>query len=71
MKTEKPVSRAAGFFLFVVQPFRIGDRVAVSTSAPGASGSNAMAPAAERAWFEGVCEKVDLRYTIIRTGKRR
>lgn len=55
----------AGFFLFVVQPFKLGDRVAVSSSAPGAPGSMA------GSWFEGVCEKVDLRYTMIRQGKRR
>ena len=44
----------AGFFLFAVQPFRLGDRVAVSYSTPAAAGGRA-------AWFEGTCEKVDLR----------
>lgn len=55
----------AGFFLFVVQPFRVGDRVAVSSSAPG------MQSSAPGSWFEGVAEKVDLRYTMIRQGRRR
>ncbi len=44
----------AGFFLFAVQPFKLGDRVAVSYSTPASGGR---AP-----WFEGICEKVDLRY---------
>ena len=43
-----------GFFLFAVQPFKLGDRVAVSYSTPAAAGGRA-------AWFEGTCEKVDLR----------
>lgn len=69
----------AGFFLFVVQPFKLGDRVAVTMSSPVSSSSSAasslmgsgmiMGPGG--AWFEGVCEKVDLRYTILRQGKRR
>ncbi|CAK0734393.1 hypothetical protein CVIRNUC_000425 [Coccomyxa viridis] len=53
----------AGFFLFAVQPFKLGDRVAVSYSTPASGGR---AP-----WFEGVCEKVDLRYTIVKNGPRR
>lgn len=57
-----PPTLPAGFFLFVVQPFRIGDRVAVSTNAPGAAGGAPLGPASERSWFEGVCEKVDLRW---------
>jgi len=54
----------AGLFLFVVQPFKLGDRLSVSSAAPGIGG-----PAG--GWFEGVCEKVDLRYTIVRQGRRR
>lgn len=54
----------AGLFLFVVQPFKLGDRLSVSSAAPGVGG-----PAG--GWFEGVCEKVDLRYTIVRQGRRR
>ncbi|CAL5225595.1 g8443 [Coccomyxa viridis] len=53
----------AGFFLFAVQPFKLGDRVAVSYSTPASGGR---AP-----WFEGICEKVDLRYTIVKNGPRR
>ncbi|KAK9916727.1 hypothetical protein WJX75_006289 [Coccomyxa subellipsoidea] len=53
----------AGFFLFAVQPFKLGDRVAVSYSTPSAGNRTA--------WFEGVCEKVDLRYTIVKNGPRR
>lgn len=98
----------AGFFLVLAQPFRLGDKVAVSCSAPGvgahsaaaaavrtASGTTAAAAATssgyssqlgavagERGagagagsgssgstppgWFEGICEKVDLRYTVLR-----
>lgn len=58
----------AGFFLFVVQPFKLGDRVAVSSSAPS-QGPGAMG--APPGWFEGVCEKVDLRYTVVRQGRRK
>lgn len=48
-----PLLCCAGFFLFAVQPFKLGDRVAVSYSTPSAGNRTA--------WFEGVCEKVDLR----------
>lgn len=58
----------AGFFLFVVQPFKLGDRVAVSSSAPTHGPGPLGAPPG---WFEGVCEKVDLRYTVVRQGRRR
>lgn len=58
----------AGFFLFVVQPFKLGDRVAVSSSAPS-QGPGAMG--APPGWFEGICEKVDLRYTVVRQGRRK
>ena len=58
----------AGFFLFVVQPFKLGDRVAVSSSAPSQGPGPLGAPPG---WFEGVCEKVDLRYTVVRQGKRK
>ncbi|PSC73283.1 Plasma membrane iron permease [Micractinium conductrix] len=56
----------AGFFLMMVQPFRLGDLVGVTLPAgqPGGFGAGG-------SWFEGVCEKVDLRYTSLRQGKRR
>ncbi|KAK9803204.1 hypothetical protein WJX73_003055 [Symbiochloris irregularis] len=54
----------AGFFLFAAQPFRAGDRVAVCSS------TQAAAPGPVT-WFEGICEKVDLRYTIVRSGDRK
>lgn len=54
----------AGLFLFVVQPFKLGDRLSVASSTPGTGGPTG-------GWFEGVCEKVDLRYTIVRQGRRR
>jgi hypothetical protein len=57
----------AGFFLFVVQPFRVGDRLAVPSSAPGGPAAGG----AGAGWFEGVAERVDLRYTMIRAGRRR
>jgi len=60
----------AGFFLFVVQPFKLGDRLAVSSAAGLGSGFGPMGGGAG-GWFEGVCEKVDLRYTIVRQGRRR
>lgn len=47
----------AGFFLFAVQPFKLGDRISVSYTSPAAASS-----ASRSAWFEGTCEKVDLRY---------
>jgi hypothetical protein len=76
----------AGFFLFVVQPFRIGDTVAVTTSAGmpraqassgptdvlhGFLGGGSGSGPGGSTWFEGICEKVDLRYTVLRQGKRR
>lgn len=84
----------AGFFLVLAQPFRLGDKVAVSCAVPStgtqsvaaaavktpagtaaaaaASGSFSAADAGRSSsstppgWFEGVCEKVDLRYTVLR-----
>ncbi|KAK9866053.1 hypothetical protein WJX84_005107 [Apatococcus fuscideae] len=56
----------AGFFLFAVQPFKLGDRVAVSYSSPAVGGGPP-----NSAWFEGVAEKTDLRYTVIKNGHRR
>lgn len=80
----------AGFYLVLVQPFRLGDKVAVSCSLPSSqtaaaggsrassnglsaaagaassSGSSGGALLAVQGWFEGVCEKVDLRYTVLR-----
>jgi hypothetical protein len=69
----------AGFFLFVVQPFKLGDRVTVTMSSPVSSSSsatsslmgNGMIMGPGGSWFEGVCEKVDLRYTVLRQGRRR
>lgn len=55
----------AGFFLFVVQPFKLGDRLAVTSSLSGTVNPS------PGGWFEGVCERVDLRYTIVRQGRRR
>jgi hypothetical protein len=47
----------AGFFLMMVQPFRLGDRVGVTLpgGSPGGFGASG-------SWFEGVCEKMDLRW---------
>ncbi len=42
---------------FVSQPFKLGDRVGVAYS----SAAPSLAGGAQGAWFEGVCEKVDLR----------
>jgi hypothetical protein len=92
-----------GFFLVLAQPFRLGDKVAVSCTALGAaaqpaaaaaaavqtpagvaaaaaagssygprqgaaggSGAGAAASSTPPGWFEGICEKVDLRYTVLR-----
>ena len=46
----------AGFFLFAVQPFKLGDKVAVTYATPLSVGG-----AQPSSWFEGTCEKVDLR----------
>jgi small-conductance mechanosensitive channel len=64
----------AGFFLFIVQPFRIGDTVAVTTSLPSMQrpsliselGGPGPAPGPGAGWFEGTCEKVDLRWAARR-----
>jgi hypothetical protein len=62
----------AGFFLFMAQPFKLGDRVAVSSSAPLAgAGGGYGGMGAPPGWFEGICEKVDLRYTVVRQGRRK
>ena len=50
---------AAGFFLFAVQPFRLGDRIAVRSMASGESA--AVSPGPTGGWYEGACEQVDLR----------
>jgi hypothetical protein len=94
-----PAAVHAGFFLVLAQPFRLGDKVAVSCAVPS-SGTQSVAAAAVKTpagtaaaaaasggygaadagpssagngssstppgWFEGVCEKVDLRYTVLR-----
>lgn len=77
------LSTSAGFYLVLVQPFRLGDRVAVSCNMPGnstqrstgrqqagafddSSSSGSAVLGAAASWFEGVCEKVDLRYTVLR-----
>jgi hypothetical protein len=60
----------AGFFLFIVQPFRIGDTVAVTTGLPALQRRSLVAemggpgevPGPGAGWFEGTCEKVDLRW---------
>ncbi|GAQ86384.1 mechanosensitive ion channel [Klebsormidium nitens] len=59
----------AGFFLFAAQPFRPGDSVALLCGAGVAppSPTSAVPPG----WFEGVCESVDLRYTVLRNGRQR
>jgi hypothetical protein len=64
----------AGFFLFMAQPFKLGDRVAISSNAPTASPAGGYASGgmgAPQGWFEGICEKVDLRYTVVRQGRRK
>ena len=64
----------AGFFLFMAQPFKLGDRVAISSNAPVANPAGGYAPGgmgAPQGWFEGICEKVDLRYTVVRQGRRK
>jgi hypothetical protein len=71
----------------LVQPFRLGDKVAVSCSLPssqaansgrssrsgagglvgaGSSSGSGSSLGSVQGWFEGVCEKVDLRYTVLR-----
>jgi hypothetical protein len=96
---DVPAAVPAGFFLVLAQPFRLGDKVAVSCAVPS-SGTQSIAAAAVKSpagtaaaaaasggysaadagrssaangggstppgWFEGVCEKVDLRYTVLR-----
>jgi hypothetical protein len=80
----------AGLYLVLVQPFRLGDKVAVSCSLPTSQAANSSSGSGSRSgagsfmgpgsssgsggsglgsvqgWFEGVCEKVDLRYTVLR-----
>lgn len=46
-----------GFFLFMVQPLKVGDTVAVR--------------AGRGEWFEGTCIGIDLRYVALRDGRRR
>lgn len=120
-----PYLPCTGFFLVLAQPFRLGDRIAVSCSVPGSGIVSTAAAAASRTpagasvaaaatmtssgygpqhtaaagggrqdaaaaasgsssgsnggsssggtppgWFEGICEKVDLRYTVLRWADR-
>lgn len=56
------------FLMSPLQPFKLGDRVGVAYS----SAAPSLAGGAQGAWFEGVCEKVDLRcvsnhYTLFPT----
>lgn len=51
----------AGIFLFLVQPFKTGDDVSVQSSVPVGAGGG---------WMKGTCEKVDLRYTVLRQGQQ-
>lgn len=64
----------AGFFLFAAQPFRPGDTIALLCSS-STGGPPSMAPSSHihlgPGWFEGVCESVDLRYTVLRNGRHR
>jgi len=67
------INFVSGFFLFVVQPFKTGDTVAVPFSNPSLTsilqprqGPSTAAPP-KGGWFEGVCDSVDLRYTVIRS----
>ncbi|KAG6556687.1 hypothetical protein Mapa_001628 [Marchantia paleacea] len=62
----------AGFFLFAAQPFRPGHTVALmcgqeTTRASPTTNIGMM----KSGWFEGVCEAVDLRYTVLRNGRHR
>lgn len=63
----------AGFFLFAAQPFRPGDTVLIHCCSSGSPPS--LAPSSHislgTGWFEGVCESVDLRYTVLRNGRYR
>lgn len=54
----------AGLVLFLAQPFRVGDEVSVQSSRqlPSKIKSN---------WFDGVCERIDLRYTVLKKGKHK
>lgn len=52
----------AGFFLFAVQPFRLGDRIAVRSMASGESAASSPGPTG--GWYEGCCEQVDLRQAL-------
>lgn len=54
--SAQAVCWGAGFFLFAVQPFKLGDKVAVTYATPLSVGG-----AQPSSWFEGTCEKVDLR----------
>eukprot|EP00850_Spirogloea_muscicola_P002608 SM000010S04246 [mRNA] locus=s10:567736:572220:+ [translate_table: standard] len=64
----------AGFFLFAAQPFRPGDTVAVLLG-QSQLGPPSMSPASHvhlgTGWFEGMCESVSLRYTVLRNGRHR
>lgn len=56
------VLSCAGFFLFAVQPFRLGDRIAVRSMASGESAASSPGPTG--GWYEGCCEQVDLRQAL-------
>ncbi|CAI5489658.1 unnamed protein product [Closterium sp. Naga37s-1] len=61
-----------GFFLFAARPFRAGDTLALHCSlSPSAPSTPAAHVPVGTGWFEGVCESVDLRFTVVRSGTLR
>ena len=66
-KQNKQNKKPTGFFLFLAQPFRIGNKVGVCLAGGGGAGGGFDGGGGGGAgWFEGVCEQVDLRYTVLR-----
>ena len=63
----------AGFFLFAAQPFRPGDTLALTCDSDIGPPPVPSQPHTQlgSGWFEGVCESVDLRYTVLRNGRYR
>ncbi|CAI5973599.1 unnamed protein product [Closterium sp. NIES-64] len=61
-----------GFFLFAARPFRAGDTLALHCSlSPSAPTTPSDHVSVGTGWFEGVCESVDLRFTVVRSGTLR
>ncbi|KAJ7536940.1 hypothetical protein O6H91_12G089400 [Diphasiastrum complanatum] len=61
----------AGFFLYTTQPFQPGQTLSVPCDYLSKEDPSNPLAQTRSGWFEGTCETVDLRYTVLRNGQTR